>query len=245
MVELRYIIFYILILILILQVYFIIIYNIFKADNNKGNDKIYKMIKLSDLYPYLKTGDLLFFSFNDADIKTRTFVNDRISHIAMIYENNGKLFTLEMNSIDFISSDDNNLYKNFNIISLDKRIENYSGTIYYASLLKELTMNQKNILNNIIMDAQNYTYTGQYKLFFNFLFHSYKLDNKNRFCTELIAEILHKLNISSVPYNSSKINLTNNILDLTDNVIYTNRILILVDKLIVKDIKDSEYITYC
>ncbi len=56
--------------------------------------------------------------------------------MAMIYENNENLYTLEMNSIDFISSDNNQLYKNFNIISLDERIQNYLGNIYYSSLLK-------------------------------------------------------------------------------------------------------------
>lgn len=218
----------------------------FKSDHyNCKYNKIYKKILFSDLYPYFKTGDLLLFSFNNVDIKSRGFVNNRFSHMAMIYENNGNLYTLEMNSIDLISSDNNQLYKNFNIMPLDERIQNYSGNIYYSSLLKELTEDEKNKLNNIINNAKNYKYSSISNLCLNFLLFSNKLDNKNRFCSEFIAEILHKLDISSIPYNSIKFRLSDNIVDLTDNIIYTNPILILVDKLMIKDLKDSHYLTYC
>lgn len=246
MIKQRYIILYILILTLLLQLYIIIIYNIFKTDHyNCKYNKIYKKILLSDLYPYFKTGDLLFFSFNDVDIKSRGFFNNRFSHMAMIYENNGNLYTLEMNYIDLISSYNNKIYKNFNIMPLDERIQNYSGTVYYSSLLKELTLDQKNKLDYIINNAQNYKYSSASNLLLKFLLCSNKVDNKEIFCSEFIAELLHELDISSSPYKSIKFRLSDNIVNLTNNIIYTNPILILVDKLMIKDLKDSNYLTYC
>lgn len=95
----------------------------FKSDHyNCKYNKIYKKYFFLIFILILKNGDLLLFSFNNVDIKSKGFINNRFSHMAMIYENNENLYTLEMNSIDFISSDNNQLYKNFNIIPLDERI---------------------------------------------------------------------------------------------------------------------------
>ena len=150
-----------------------------------------------------------------------------------------------MNSIDLISSYNNKIYKNFNIIPLDERIQNYSGTIYYSSLLKELSLDETNKLDYIINNSQNYKYSNISNLLLKFLLCSNKVDNKNRFCSEFVAELLHELNISSIPYKSIKFRLSDNIVNLTNNIIYTNPILVLVDKLMIKDIQDSNYLTYC
>ena len=246
MINLRYCIYYILILILLLQFYIIIIYNIFKTDhNNCKYNKIYKKILFSDLYPYFKTGDLLFFSFNDVDILTRGFINYRFPHMAMIYENNGKLYTLEIIDKDSISPYDKTNYTNFNMFPLDQRIKYYSGTVYYSSLIKELSINKKNKLDNFINRANNYTYASSCRLLLIFLLHYSKVDIGNRFCSEFVAELLHILDISSKPYNSTKFNLTETMLDLTNNTIYTNPVFIISDEFMIKDIKNSNYITYC
>lgn len=246
MINLRYCICYILILILLLQLYIIIIYNIFKTDhNNCKYNKIYKKILLSDLYPYFKTGDLLFFSFNEVDIITRGFINYRFPHMAMIYENNGKLFTLEIVNDDLISPYDKTQYSNFNMFPLEERIKYYSGTVYYSSLIKELSIDKKNKLDNFINNAYNYNYIKKYKLLLIFLLHYNKVDFSNRFCSEFVSELLHILDISSKPYYSTKFNLTENMLELTNNTIYTNPVFILIDDFIIKNIKDSNYITYC
>ena len=92
MIETKYIILCILVLILILLAHIIILYNIFKIDHKNTNYmRIYKKILYSDVYKYFKTGDLLFFSFNDVDIKIRTFIHNRFSHVGMIYKENDDL----------------------------------------------------------------------------------------------------------------------------------------------------------
>lgn len=246
MLEVKHIICFILILIIFLQFYLIIIYNIFKTNHYDCKfHKIYKKILLSDAYPYFKTGDLLFFSFNDVDLKSRSFINSRFSHMAMIYENNTNLYTIEINFKDTIKPKDNKTYSHMNILPLYDRIKYYSGSIYYSSLINELSLDKKNKLENCLNNKHKYKYSNMSLLLYQFLLHSNKFYKHNRFCSELIAELLHTLDISSTPFKSTKFNLSNNIINLTNNTIYTNPINILVDNLMITNMKDSNYITYC
>ena len=103
--NIKYIISVLIFLIILLLSYVIIIYNLYKTDfTNHKNYRIYKKILFSDLRPYLKSGDLLFFSFTNSDIKTRSWINSRFPHVGMVIKNNNKFFILEMNNNDLTKS---------------------------------------------------------------------------------------------------------------------------------------------
>ena len=77
-----------------------------------------------------------------------------------------------------------------------------------------------------------------------------KIDNKllgnERFCSEYISEILHNINISSIPYNSKKIKLQTAIINLCNNTIYKNPVQIIHENLLINNINlNYNTLNYC
>ena len=207
--------------------------------------RIYKKILYSDVYKYFKTGDLLFFSFNDVDIKIRTFIHNRFSHVGMIYKENDDLYIIELSDGDLIKPYDTNTINNVQLVPLEDKIKFYSGNVYYSELLKPLSNTQIHTLNKFLNKSSKYKYTSFLFMLYQFLLVSNTIYGHNRFCTEYIAEILYKLNISYKPYRANKFNINNAIYDLANNDIYTNPIHIIVNDLLIKSINKSNYIKYC
>ena len=151
MIKTKYIILCILVLIFILHIYLIILYNIFAIDtNNNDNKRIYKKILYSNIKKYLKTGDLLFFNFKDANIKYRTFSNNRFSHVGMVYNYNDTFYVIELVNSDLIEPKNKKTISNANLTILEDRIKYYSGDVYYSSLIKPLSQSQIYTLDKIL-----------------------------------------------------------------------------------------------
>jgi len=239
----KYIISVLLCVIFLLLLYTIILYNLYKTDASV--ERIYKRMLYSDVKKYFKPGDLLFFSFINADIKTRSWINSRFPHIGMIVRYNDELFVIELVGDDNIRPRDTEIHKNAIITPLFDRISNYAGSVYYASLKSKLSAKNEKILEEYVINRKMYNYATKPQVLCGLFTYSKKLYKKNRYCTEFIAEILDAIDISSKPVNSSKISLTNEIFNLTDGSIYTKPVHILCDKLMIKKISDGDYITYC
>lgn len=244
--QVKYIILSILLLIILLISYLIIIFNLYKTDYNDNNNyRVYKKILYSNLKPYLKSGDLLFFSSTNASIKTRSWINSRFAHVGMIIKINNKLYVIELVGNDEIRPLQPSPISGIIVNPLFTRIVNYSGSVYYSSLNLNLSKEKEQQLKEYIKYSDKYKYNETKKILYSLLTHSKKLDTYNRFCTEFIAEILDNLDISSKPLNSSKLNLPNEIFKLTDGKIYTNPIHILCDGLMVNKVSEGSYMTYC
>jgi len=73
-----------------------------------------------------------------------------------------------------------------------------------------------------------------------------KLLGNERFCSEFISEILHNINISSIPYQSDKTKLQTEIINLTHNTIYKRPIQLIHEKLLINNINlNYDTINYC
>lgn len=242
----KYIILTVNFLIILLLSYLLIIINLFKCDvNDYKNNRIYKKILFSNLNGYIKSGDLLFFSSINSDVRTRSWINNRFPHIGMIIMINNEPFIIEIIDKYLLKPRQTNYVSGVILTPVFDRIVNYAGSVYYSSLKTPLTKEQNDILQDYVKNISIYKYNKISSIVYSLFTHSKKLDNYNRFCTEFIAEILDKLNISSKPVNSSKLNLPNELFKLTDGTIYTNPIHILCDGLIVNKISEGSYMTYC
>ena len=244
--PIKYIILIINFLIILLLSYLLIIIKLFKSDSSDyKNHRIYKKILFSNLKPYVKSGDLLFFSYINSDVRTRSWINNRFPHVGMIIVVNGEPFIIEIIDKYVMKPKQSEYVSGLILTPIFDRIVNYSGSVYYSSLKTPLSKEQNNILKDYIKNIDIYKYNKISSIVYSLLTHSKKLDNYNRFCTEFIAEVLDKLDISSKPVNSSKLNLPNELFKLTDGIIYTNPIHILCDGLIVNKISEGSYMTYC
>lgn len=231
----------ILIFIIILLIY---IMYLFIGDNHDQSCEkliIYKKILLSKVLDKVKPGDLLLLSSNRYNIVTRTFGNDTFSHIAMIIEKNNKLYIYELVT-NYVWHPGQPYYTGILITPIEERITYYNGTVYLASLINPLTNNQLLDLQNLIQNE--YKFLPYWK--FPFLLNTNILLGNERYCSELIAEFLDKLNISSIPVNQNKKKLQTAIVNLCDNVIYNDPIQIIPDKLLIDDINtNSKKINLC
>jgi len=244
--HIKYIILIINFLIILLLSYLLIIIKLFKSDtNNYKNHRIYKKILFSNLKGYIKSGDLLFFSSITTDVRTRSWINNRFPHVGMIIIVNNEPFIIEIVDNYVMKPRQTDFVSGLILTPIFDRIVNYSGSVYYSSLRNSLSKEKEIILQDYIKNTSIYKYNKISSIIYSLLTHSKKLDNYNRFCTEFIAEVLDKLDISSKPLNSSKLNLPNELFKLTDGIIYTNPIHILCDGLIVNKISEGSYMTYC
>lgn len=244
--PIKYIILSINLLTILLISYFFIIFKLFKCDTNDyKNHRIYKKILFSNLKQFIKSGDLLFFSGVNSDVITRSWINHRFPHVAMIIKINNENFIIEIIDKYIMKPKQTDFVSGLSITPLFDRIVNYAGNIYYSSLKTPLSKEKENILKDYIKEVDIYKYNKASSILYSLLTHSKKIDKYNTFCTEFIAEVLDKLDISSKPLNSSKLNLPNELFKLTNGDIYTNPIHILCDGLIVNKISEGSYMTYC
>jgi hypothetical protein len=232
--------------IILISIIIILIYIIylFFPNNNKHctNYALYKKILLNNVINDIKPGDLLLFSSNKYNIITRTFGNSTFSHIAIVIQINNKLYTLEMVEDDYIYPG-NVQHTGVITIPLEDRIQYYNGQIYLASLIHPLNTQQINKLN--LYKDKNYKFLTKKNVIFLFNAKNKLLGNE-RFCSEFISEILHNINISSIPYQSDKTKLQTEIINLTNNTIYKRPVQLIHEKLLINNINlNYDTINYC
>jgi hypothetical protein len=203
--------------------------------------KIFKKILLSNVVNKVKEGDLILFSSNRYNILTRTFGNDTFSHIGIVVKINDKFYIYEMVEKDYMSPKTD--YVNGISFSLiEDRIKNYNGNVYISSLINNLSEYQIEKLNNFT--KRSFNFTKRWKMPF-ILYTSIMLKNE-RFCSELIAELLNILNISNIPFKSKKSKLQTNIINLCNDIIYYKPIHIIPDNLLINQIRNkNNYIDFC
>jgi hypothetical protein len=228
-------------IIIIILIY--IIYLFFPNNNTKCNNyKLYKKILLNNAINNIKPGDLLLFSSNKYSIITRTFGNSIFSHIGIVTIINNKLYSLEMVENDYVYPG-NIKHTGIIIIPIEDRIKYYNGDVYLASLIKPLNKNQINKLN--LYKDKNYKFLNRLNAIFLFNAKNKLLGNE-RFCSEFISEILHNINISSIPYNSDKLKLQTAIVNLCNDTIYKLPVQIIHEDLLINNINSNyKTINYC
>ena len=242
--RIKYIISFLVLLLIILIAYVLVIYNIYGTDFITDEKNIRKKMLYSDLKPYFKSGDLIFFSFINASILTRSWINSRFPHVGMVIKYNDELFIIELVDDDDIKPRDKR-HRGVLLNPLFERISEYAGSVYYSSLKSKLSAKNEKILKDYAANREVYNYTDTSQIIYSLLTFSKKLDKNNRFCTEYIAELLDALEISSKPINSSKIALPSEIFNLANGSVYTDPLHILCDNLMIKNLSDGNPTTYC
>ena len=160
----------------------------------------------------------------------------------MVIQINNKLYTLEMVEDDYIYPG-NVQHTGVITIPLEDRIQYYNGQIYLASLIHPLNTQQINKLNSY--KDKNYKFLTKKNIIFLFNAKNKLLGNE-RFCSEFISEILHNINISSIPYQSDKTKLQTEIINLTHNTIYKRPVQLIHEKLLINNINlNYDTINYC
>jgi hypothetical protein len=236
---------YILICILILLIYILCRYHKYEFKEYTCKDSnIYKKILYSNIKDHIKTGDLLLYSHNYADLDTRVFGDRKFSHIGIAVKIDNKLYSYDIEGHDLVINGKIYFKKGINLTPLSKRIKMYDGDTYIARLKQKLNEDQLNMFKQFILTT-HYKYMSEYKIFLSYLFSSNKLLNNERFCNEFVAEILDNLNISNIPIKSAKEFISLEILKLTNNDIYLNPVHIIHDELLINNIKNNKLLTLC
>ena len=226
-------------IILILLILFILyIYYEYFINNriiyNCGEYKVYKKILYSDIKPYIKTGDLLFFERNLKSIHESSFAHQQFSHIGIVVKINDILYCYE----SYPENIENDIFNNSHGIKLSPlyaRLINYNGDIYIASLKNKLEISDEiNLISQI--NSKKYTYTSDFKIFLSYLFNSKSTYNNERTCGEFIALILDNLSITHDIKKSKKKELTKNIVLLSNGELYSNPIHLIADNSIIRNL---------
>lgn len=233
--------------ILILLILFIFyIFNIFwKRINVKkdcNNYKLYKKILYSNAKKELKSGDLIFFDHNLTTIPVRTFGHKQFSHIGIVIKINGILYSYELHSTDLKYDIFDNKY-NVKLVPLYKRISNYSGDMFIASLKQELSKEKDEYFISTV-NTKQYNFLSFFKVCLSFLLNYSYIHKHEKICTEFIAEILDDLQITYNIKGSKKSELSTNIINLSKNGIYHNPIHIIIDDFIIKNLDFTDYKYY-
>ena len=127
--------------------------------------------------------------------------------------------------------------KNIILIPLKDRIKYYRGYVYYASLLQPLSLEQENII------LKHYNTKYEFINIKNF----YKLFYKNshiKMCSQFIANILEELNLCSKTQSYKFWSYHKKIINLCNNIIYSNPVQIIPNDLILSNIENRKLIFY-
>ena len=213
-----------------------------KIKSNCDNYIIYKKILYSNVKNELKSGDLIFFDHNLTSIPIRTLSHRQFSHMGIVIKINGILYSYELNTDDLKYDMFDNKY-NVKLVPLYKRLSNYCGDVFIASLKQTLSKEQEQFFISII-NNKRYVFLPPFKIFIAFLLNSNYIYKNEKICTEFIAEILDELQITNNIKKSKKKDLANDIINLSNGNIYYNPIHIIIDDLIIKNLDFTEYKYY-
>lgn len=199
---------------------------------------IYKKILLSDCVDKIKSGDLVLFSANKHSLITRTFGHGVFSHIGIILIQDNEAYIYEIVKSDYIQP--KNKHRGVLLSRFSDRIKNYGGNCYIASLLNPLTDSQLQKFIKFI--EQPYKFVNVWALPRYLLGFS----KNEKFCSELISDLLNKIGISAIPASKSIFKLHSSIVDLCDNITYRSPIQVIPDNLLIKDFQNNyDSIGFC
>lgn len=208
---------------------------------------IYKKILLSKVYNQIKIGDLVFFSSNKHNVLNRTLGHHTFSHMGIVLvDEKNKKYIYEIVEKDYFKPNSDTI-SNLSTICIIDRIVNYNGNIYISPLIKPLDDVQINKLNLFIKNKKDIDckYPSKIRLYFLYLFLSseYRTD---RFCSELVSEILNLMDISDKPYNSKIYKMHREVINLCNNVIYYEPVHVIPDTLFIENMNSpNNVIKYC
>ena len=185
---------------------------------------IYNRILSSKMISGAKSGDLLLFSNSRCSVITRTFGNPYYSHIGIVIEKEGKLYSLELVRED-------NVYKgkpkmqNVIMIPLDDRVRDYSGQVFHCRLMNALSEENKAKLISISQKSAEYKIT--------------------RACGAYIADILDELKLFKKVSSWRIWAIHDSIIGLCNNTVYSNPVLVIHDELMINDLSENKQMNYC
>jgi len=185
---------------------------------------LYNKILYSHIINDFKNGDLLLFSNIRCNVVTRTIGNPYFSHIGIIIKKLNKLYVLELVMNDYIYPKQSRKH-DLILTTLEERINNYSGYVFYCKLINNLSIENENKLLDI---------SNKYPKFSI-------LNN----CGYFIGKILEDLNIAKNITSWKFWTIHNNIINLCDNTIYTSPIFIISDELLLNNINDNKLLNFC
>ena len=204
---------------------------------------------LNDCIDKVKTGDLVLFSDN-IKVPIVIMIGDRtFSHtgIVIVIDNIPYIYEIVDTINGYKSHKNLGKFKSaIQLTPLSDRIKYYAGNCYIASINNKLSPRQIELFKYIVKNGFDCQFVNYIK-WWPFLF-SNKLLNKKRFCHEFVAEILHKLNITSIPIKQSKIVLSKKLVSICNGDIYSLPIQIIPDDLLITDnhnINKLPILTYC
>ena len=183
-------------LILIIAFIFILLlnktYNIYKI-------KKLNVINLDELYNNCKTGDLLYFRWNNVKLQNDIF--SMFTHIGMILEINNDKFIIETH----LEGDAKELGVTTGGVHLHKlsdRIKYYDGTIYHSPLKQDIDKDKLILFIKNIDKYKNIQFTNDYinyitkncliQKFFN---NCIENNNKKMFCSEFTLFCFYELGL--------------------------------------------------
>lgn len=175
---------------------------------------LYKHMLASDI-PF-KAGDLLLFSNSSYKVINRTFGNNYYSHVGIVVEENGRLYSMELTNYPILNKEQ--IY-----IDLFYRIENYSGQIFY-----------KQLNNNIFVDKNKLIEISKRNYNFNSLINN---------CAIFILNTLKESGIANINYNKLLFWKTMDKVVYCEN--YDNPIKIIPDKMVIKNINENKKLNVC
>lgn len=200
--------------------------------------KVFKKIILSKALPQIKSGDLVLFSSNRYNIITRTFGDAIFSHIGMVIIIDGVPHIYELVRNDRVAP--KIMKRGILITPLAERVSDYPGYCYIASLVSPLTDSQ------LLKFDEFMTKPIKFIKLNTLLLHMLGIRTEERFCTEMIADLLKEIEISDVPAASPMLSLHANIVKLCNDITYKKPVQLIPDSLLIDDIRnDNNFIDFC
>jgi hypothetical protein len=186
-------------------------YSSYESVNELFNKIPFDRYLLSKDYDMFKDGDI-FYSINSANIVTTKFIQSPFNHVALIVKKDGVLYIIESSKIGIYRDGQNvylNKYDNVHMELLSDTVKYSLRMSFICRLNKELDDDRRELLHTLCENYLGKKYPSSSKITAQFLLSYLSICiNKDRDvinCTELIADILTKLNLISVPKCMDKV----------------------------------------
>ena len=203
-------------------------------------------IFLSKAIKQVKSGDMVLFNDNIKDVHNIMYGNNKFSHSGMIIVINNEPYVYEIVAKDYVFHRNVNrvIDNDVKLSLLSERASNMSGNVFICPLMNALTDMQCKKFTHIINSYNPAFLHNKLKLL------SIALTNKSwkkeRFCHEFTCELMHKLGITSIPMNVSRINLSKSMLTICDGQIYNENIIqIIPDNAMIDNINVKIINNFC
>lgn len=195
---------------------------------NDNKAIIWNKILSSETLKAIKPGDLILFSAHKFNVVTRTFGHRVFSHIGIIVRLRKRNYIYEVIATDLSNPKSNDGY-NTALSPYEERISTYDGNAYVASLVSRLSKSQTSKLWQFAT-TQKFKFCTQWKMPFRMF--STSLTKDERFCSELIAQVLDTINVTYSLLSTERYKLHSELIQLLDGVTYNKPLHIIPNDLI-------------